>query len=64
MPRLNTFEKWFAEYCLEADVFRLPYNELDKDYYYDYYDAGLLPRQAVLEEISEFYYDDEEDDWY
>lgn len=64
MSRLNTYDKWFSEFCVEASVFNLPCSELNKDYYYDYYEAGLLPRQAVLEEIGEYYHDDEKDDWY
>jgi hypothetical protein len=63
MPRLNTFDKWFGEYCAESMVFNLPYNERNQDYYYDYYEAGMTPREAVLEEIREYYYDDEEYDW-
>jgi hypothetical protein len=57
----ETFSGWFVKFCATANGFNLPYNKRDRDYYYDYYVAGMTPRDAVLEEIKEYYYDEEED---
>ena len=55
---LNTFDKWFLEYKKVSQAFSMPVNELDKDYYYNYYESFLSPRQALMEELKEYYYED------
>jgi len=57
--KLKDFNAWLKEFYKEAEFYRLNVNILDPDYFYDYYDSGIDPKQAVYEEITDYYYDED-----
>jgi len=63
MRKINSFDGWFSEFKDVARMYGLIVDTHNKDYYYDYYDAECNPRNAVFEELREFYYAEDEEDW-
>lgn len=57
--RMKNYNNWLKEFYEVAEMRGFQVNVLDPDHYYDYYDNGLSPSQAIYEEVKEFFYEED-----